>query len=296
MSDRTEGGGGADSNEPKVWYPQQEGILKKWAEVSSSYRFIHNQSHFEWRKWSVAFSLPVIALSTLTGTANFAHASFPEEWKNTVPLLIGGVNIVTGIISTISRFLRVDELTEAHQAASVGFGKLSRSITMELSLPVDERSTGGREFLTYCRAELDRLLEQSPVIPPKVAAAFNTRFKDRQFTKPEIVDILPVEVFTPSKADLDAAKAKAAKALQSPFSRAVEQVQVALKTMDEIPEDGGVGGTDGGVGSVGSVGGVGAAASNGVMGYGDVGFGNLNGVGGLGTVPPPSDFDDVPPL
>ena len=55
---------------------------------------------------------------------------------------------------------------------------------------------------------------------------------------------------------LNAAKAKAAKALQSPFSRAVEQVQVALKTMDEIPEDGGVGGSDGGVGSVGSVGGV----------------------------------------
>ena len=46
------GKGEGQAEGTKVWFPEQERLLKKWAEVSSSYRFIHNQSHFAWRKWS----------------------------------------------------------------------------------------------------------------------------------------------------------------------------------------------------------------------------------------------------
>lgn len=187
--------GSSSEGGPKVWFPQQEELLKKWAEVSSSYRLIHNESMFYWKRWSYAFSIPVIALSTLTGTANFATASFPEEYQKTVPLMIGAVNIFTGIISTIARFLHVDELTESHHSASLGFGKLARNITVELALPPDERNSHGKEFIALCRAEMDRLLEQSPDIHPKIAGRFNLRFKDKAFFKPEIVDISPIEIY-----------------------------------------------------------------------------------------------------
>jgi hypothetical protein len=128
-----------DTNQTKdipLWAPPQERILKKWAETASSYRFLHNTCHFSWKRWSIGFSLPVIILSTLTGAANFSMQSFPEEWRTTMPLIIGGVNVIAGIIATVGRFLRVDELTEGHSVSCIGFGKLARNITVELSLDV----------------------------------------------------------------------------------------------------------------------------------------------------------------
>ncbi len=196
------GGGGSggeitDTNypDPPTWFPQQERILQGWAEVASCYRFIHNRCSFSWRRWSIGFSLPIIALSTLTGVGNFAHASFPDSWKSTVPLIIGGINVIVGILGTIQRFLRVDELKEAHYVASIGWAKIARNIVVELGLPPSERSSGGKEYISFCRAEFDRLLEQSPDIHPKVATKFNSRFKNTDIHKPEIIQIYPVEIY-----------------------------------------------------------------------------------------------------
>ncbi len=30
--------------EPKEWHPQQAKLLKSWAEIASSYRWMHNQA------------------------------------------------------------------------------------------------------------------------------------------------------------------------------------------------------------------------------------------------------------
>jgi hypothetical protein len=57
-------------------------------------------------------SIPIIVLSTLTGTANFAMDSFiPEEKKQIASAVVGGVNIFAGILGTLMSFLwNVNEL------------------------------------------------------------------------------------------------------------------------------------------------------------------------------------------
>ena len=37
-------------NEPKEWHPQQAKLLQSWAEISSSYRWMHNQSYMIYKK------------------------------------------------------------------------------------------------------------------------------------------------------------------------------------------------------------------------------------------------------
>ena len=216
-----------DSTEKEIpqWYPQQEKILKKWAETASSYRYIHNTCHFNWKRWSIGFSLPVIILSTLTGAANFSMQSFPESWRATMPLMIGGVNVIAGIIATVGRFLRVDELTEGHSVSCIGFGKLARNITVELSLPVEERSANGKDFLTFCRAEFDRLIEQSPSIHPKIAQKFMQQFKHHSFQKPEIVVIDPVEIYKQTDEDTLEMTLRRRK---SPFDLGIQHIQNTL--------------------------------------------------------------------
>ena len=138
-----------------IWHEQQEKILKRWSEIGSSYRFMHDRAYLHFEKQNFRFALPVIVLSTITGTANFAQGSFPAAWSAYVPLFIGFLNLSAGLITTVAQFLRVSELLEGHRAASISYSKFSRNISVELSLPPDERSSGGREFIAARRTELE---------------------------------------------------------------------------------------------------------------------------------------------
>ena len=166
-----------------IWHAQQEKILKEWSEISSSYRFMHDRAHGKFHTQNLWFALPVIVLSTVTGTANFAHEAFPESWKDYVPLGIGFLNLTAGLITTIGQFLRVSEKMEGHRVASISYSKLARNIAVELSLPVSERTIDGSSFIMECRSQLDRLLEQSPDLDDTVINKFEKRFKKHDFHK-----------------------------------------------------------------------------------------------------------------
>ena len=180
---------------PIIWYKQQELILKKWGEIGSSYRYLHDRAYTVYNNKNMKFALPVILISTITGTANFAQGTFPEGAQPYVPLVIGMLNLGAGLITTIAQFLRVSELLEGHRAASIAYSKFSRNISVELSLPIKERTCGGRDFINTCRAELDRLIEQSPNIPIDLVKEFGAKFGDQAFIKPDILDIRAVEIY-----------------------------------------------------------------------------------------------------
>lgn len=187
-----------NEEEENVWHEQQEKILKRWSEIGSSYRFMHDRAYLHFEKQNFRFALPVIILSTVTGTANFAQGSFPAAWAAYVPLFIGFLNLSAGLITTVAQFLRVSELLEGHRAASISYSKFSRNISVELSLPPDERSSGGREFIAARRTELDRLIEQSPNIPLHIVKEFGSKFSTSAFIKPDILEISGVEIFNDS--------------------------------------------------------------------------------------------------
>jgi hypothetical protein len=182
--------------EKKVWHPQQEKILKRWGEASACYRYMNNQAYLMYKKSSMRYTLPIIIISTVTGTANFAQSTFPIGIRPIVPLAIGSMNIITAIMTTVMQFLKVNELMEGHRSASIQYGKLSRSIRLELALPLELRNMNGIEMVEQCRAEYDRLIEQSPSIPYNVIMSFEREFpNDDTFFKPEIVHIHPIETF-----------------------------------------------------------------------------------------------------
>jgi hypothetical protein len=179
-----------------TWSPQQEQILKTWGEASACYRYMHNHAFLIYKKQNMQFSLPVIVLSTITGTANFAQSSLPASIRGAAPAMIGGLNLIAGIIATIMQFLKISEMMEGNRVASLQYGKLSRTIRLELTLPIEERSCDGSTMIDTCRAEYDKLIEQSPPIPYFVIQAFEKQFPDdNAIFKPEIMHIQPIDMF-----------------------------------------------------------------------------------------------------
>ena len=179
----------------REWYKAQENILRVWGEAAACYRFMNYRAFLMYKKSSMRFTLPVIVLSTITGTANFAQEQFPESIRPMVPSIIGGMNLIAGLIATIMQFLKINELMESHRVASQSYGKLSRTIRLELALPLSERSMDGRDMVELMRAEYDRLIEQSPPIPTPVLDEFEKEFRNSKIFKPEIMHIQPIEPY-----------------------------------------------------------------------------------------------------
>jgi hypothetical protein len=183
----------------KIWLDSEVQLLKKWGEIAASYRLLHDRAFREYQIKSYGLTIPVIIMSTLSGTASFSISSFPTALQGYMPMVIGGVNIIVGIIQTVTQFLRVNELTESHRVASITYGKFARNITTELSLPPNCRSYNGLDFVQMCRTEMDRLIEQSPIIPMHLLTTFDSNKDYQSITKPEVLTISNIIEYQPTE-------------------------------------------------------------------------------------------------
>lgn len=182
------------------WTEAQENLLAEWSEKAACFRWLHSRSEKRYRFRNYSFTIPVIILSTLTGTANFAMDSFvPEDYKQVAMACVGGVNIFAGIISTLQNFLRYAELMETHRMCEVQWSKFGRNISVELALDPRRRKPAN-DFLKICRSEYDRLIEQSPPIDDPIINSFKKTFKKSDIRKPDICNGLDTcKIFEPSK-------------------------------------------------------------------------------------------------
>lgn len=179
-----------------LWNSRHEVVLKDWAEQAICFQKMHEDSYRKYAVQNIKLTLPVIVMSTITGTANFAMSSFSDEWRNILPIIIGSTNILAGMITTIAQYLRVSEKSEGHRVAALAYGKLSRNIESELNLPRHERSSGGLPLVRACRNEMDRLEEQSPDIGCDIVKKFDRLHHNTHLSKPNILDIHPVSIYT----------------------------------------------------------------------------------------------------
>jgi hypothetical protein len=171
---------------PIKWTSEQEELLAEWAEKAKCYRWLHSRSEKKYRSRNYLFTIPVIILSTLTGTANFAMDSFiPEQQKKTAMACVGAVNIFAGILSTLQNFLRYAELMESNRSCEVLWSKFGRNIEVELALEPKRRKPA-EDFMNICRSEYDGLIEQSPTIDDDIIQQFKRNFKDSKIKKPDI--------------------------------------------------------------------------------------------------------------
>jgi len=163
------------------WKREHEIILVEWADKAMCYRWLHTRSHQAYSKTNAWFTIPVIIMSTLTGTANFAQDRFSEDIKPYAQMGIGTVNIFAGILTTIAQFLKIGELNEAHRVSSISWDKFYRNIKVELAKSRNERTNVGH-MIKLCKEEFDRLMETSPSINEKIIKLFNETFPTKKST------------------------------------------------------------------------------------------------------------------
>jgi len=175
------------------WSQEHEKILIEWADKAMCYRWLHSRANSLYSSLNAWYTIPVIVISTLTGTANFALTRVPLEYQNYFAMGVGAFNILGGIVTTIQQFLKITQLNESHRVSSIAWDKFYRNIKIELAKHPSERMHA-IQMLKMCKEEFDRLMETSPVIPDKIIGSFKSSFKNsvafEKIVKPEICDVL----------------------------------------------------------------------------------------------------------
>lgn len=207
----------SDEDKPKRflngWSREQERLMSEWSDIAVCYRWLHDNSNKIFHVKTLGISLPVILLSTLSGFSNIGVQAILEsdEAKKYASFVIAAISLMAGLLTTIGDRLRYAQLEESHRGAAISWGKFQRLIAVELALnPIDRMDS--LDFLKICRAELDRLIEQSPPIPKESIALFEKKFGTiKDLKKPDICGALEhTHVFESSEARLKQAAVEAA--------------------------------------------------------------------------------------
>jgi hypothetical protein len=214
------------------WTIDHEDILIEWADKAMCFRWLHSRAHALYSKLNYNYTIPVIVISTLTGTANFAQDRVPVAYQGYFVMIVGGFNILAGIITTIQQFLKITQLNEAHRVSGIAWDKFYRNIKIELARHPDERMHVN-QMLKMCKEEFDRLMETSPNIPDEIIAEFKNKFKDsleyEDIIKPEICDkLISTESFRNQWASQDNLIKK--KNLKSQKDARIKQAVISFKT------------------------------------------------------------------
>jgi hypothetical protein len=160
------------------WSNQLEDYFKKTGERAYGYGLLHKQCEKLYSFRTTIIDLPVIILSTICGTLSIGNASlFGAENEKLASMAIGGLSLCVGVINTIGSYFSWAKRAEAHKISSIEYTKLFRFLSIELSLPREERMNC-KDLLKSVRESFERLQEIAPLIPQEVLNNFKKKYKN----------------------------------------------------------------------------------------------------------------------
>lgn len=149
-------------------------MLTDWRNLAKHYCTLHKQSSTWFSNMNMAFTIPIIVLSSATGAVGFAnamdHYTEPDQVNRYLQIAMGGLGIVTAALTTISNYLKLGSGIEAHNIISREFEKLARDISVQILLNSTEEKTFASlaEYIKTVNERFNRLLEIAPDIPDTI--------------------------------------------------------------------------------------------------------------------------------
>lgn len=154
-----------------------EKLISEEAERCNGLSWLHNKAEAYYSIRNTCIALPTIVLSTLVGFLSGTSTSLFES-PTISSVGIGSVSLFTGVISTIGTFFNFAKRTEAHRIASIQYSKLGRFLSIELTLPKNER-IAAKDVLKITKDSIERLLETSPAIPENIIKQYQHLFIEK---------------------------------------------------------------------------------------------------------------------
>ena len=180
------------------WTTQLEDHFASTGEKANCLSWIHKRAEEVYATRRTWIDLPVIAISSITGFLSVgASQMFGEGSQMAVSVALGLCSLLVSVLNTTGTYFAWAKRAEGHRISSIQYARLFRFLSVELSLPRDERMTPN-DLLKHVQDQYDRLQETSPLVPPEIINQFQKKFKDyKEVRKPEIANGLEKIVVYP---------------------------------------------------------------------------------------------------
>ena len=166
------------------WTTTLEEYFASTGEKAAGLAWVHKKAEAMYSNRKTYIDLPVIIGSGVIAFLNAGSQSLFEDAKiSSVALGIG--SLFMGILYSIGTYFGWAKRAEGHRISAIHYAKLYRFITVELSLPRQERMSP-HDLLKYVKDQYDRLAEISPMVPEIIIDDFKRKFKNQKdISKPE---------------------------------------------------------------------------------------------------------------
>lgn len=185
------------------WNERLERYFAESGERAHCLSWIHKRCEEVYSYRRNFIDLPVIIGSGIIAFLNAGSSSMFEGQAQTSSIALGVGSLAVGVLNTLGSYFGWAKRAEGHRISSIQYGRLYRFLSIEMSLPRDERMNPS-ELLKYTKDNYDRLQETSPLIPRSVIAEFHRKFDSyTDISKPEEANGLEkIEVYLDSQQSL----------------------------------------------------------------------------------------------
>jgi hypothetical protein len=160
---------------------ENKNILIMMANTGQCYAKLSYKSHKQYDQIQSGLTIPVIFFSTIIGTASFTGLS--KQYYFYMSMIIGFVNIVIGVLTTILRYFKISEYNEMYRVAHISWDSYVRDVLLILPNIKDEHFD---EFYQKKIHEFNALVDTTPIFPKKIIDKFQKYVKHipNQYIKP----------------------------------------------------------------------------------------------------------------
>lgn len=191
---------GTDKPKSIHWTEMLEEYFASTGEKAHCLSWCHKKSESLYSIRRTWIDLPVIVISGVTGFLSAGSTSMFRD-PATSSIALGVASLFVSILNTAGSYYGWAKRSEGHRISAIHYARLYRFISVELSLPRNERMVP-HDFLKYVKDQYDRLQEISPLLPPEVIREFQVKFaNDNDISKPEEANGL--EKITVYRTDVD---------------------------------------------------------------------------------------------
>lgn len=158
------------------WSDDLELYFKQTGERANALAVIHKRGEAMYSYRRTYIDLPVIVISSLVGFLSVGSTSMFAGREMESSVALGILSLFVSVLNTTGSYFGWAKRAEGHRISAIQYGKLFRFLSIELSLPREERMSP-HDLLKLTKENYDRLQEISPLVPPELIKEFANRFK-----------------------------------------------------------------------------------------------------------------------
>jgi hypothetical protein len=167
------------------WNSKLEHYFASTGEKAHCLSWIHKKAEERYARLRTFIDLPVIAISSITGFLSVGSTSMFGDNQVASSVALGLCSLLVSVLNTTGTYFGWAKRAEGHRISSIQYARLYRFLSIEMSLPREERMTPA-DLLKHTKDQYDRLQEISPLVPPEIITEFRKRFDaEKDISKPE---------------------------------------------------------------------------------------------------------------